>query len=270
MQRSLIAATLAAAMAATGLAHAQTALEATFERPDAARSEVSTEELRQILAAGSALVLDARPHREFAVSHIPGALNVAARPGRPASEYVSDTREIERLTRGARDGPLVLYCNGPFCGKSKRLAGELATAGFTGVRRYMLGAPGWRAFGGEMQTEPEALAYIATDATAVWIDARAPSVARADPVATARNVAAAELRPGKDQGVMKAAKDDGRLPVEDHNTRIIVFADPPATARQVAQAIAAEGFHNVSFVAVAPAVVRRALAARPRLGRPAS
>jgi rhodanese-related sulfurtransferase len=261
MKRTLIvAAALAAALAASAAAHGQTVLEATFERPDPARSEVSTAELRQILAAGSALVLDARPHPEFAVSHIPGALNVSAKPGRPASEYVSDTREIERLTNGARDKPLVLYCNGPFCGKSKRLAAELAAAGFGSVRRYMLGAPGWRALGGEMQTEPEALAYIATDATAVWLDARPAPAALADRIPGTRNVPAAELRPGKDQGVMKTAKDDGRLPVEDHNTRILVFADQPAAARAVAQAIAAEGFHNVSFIQADPAAVRRVLA----------
>jgi hypothetical protein len=47
---------------------------------------------------------------------------------------------------------------------------------------------------------------------------------------------------------MKAAKDDGRLPMEDHNTRIIVFGASPAEARAVAEAIANEAFHNVSFV----------------------
>ena len=35
-------------------------------------AEISTEELRRILAEQSATVLDARPYMEFAVGHIPG------------------------------------------------------------------------------------------------------------------------------------------------------------------------------------------------------
>ena len=58
---------------------------------------------------------------------------------------------------------------------------------------------------------------------------------------------------------MKQAKDDGRLPMEDHNTRIIVFGSNAAEARAVANAIASEAFHNVSFVAEPVEQVRRAL-----------
>ena len=45
------------------------------------------------------------------------------------------------------------------------------------------------------------------------------------------------------------AKDDGRLPMEDHNTRIVVFADSAATARAAAEEIAKNAFHNVAFCA---------------------
>jgi rhodanese-related sulfurtransferase len=101
-------------------------------------AEISTAELRRILAENSAVVLDTRPFMEFAVGHIPGALNVSAKPGVPVSLYVSDIAEIERLLRGDKQAPVVLYCNGPFCGKSSRLAEELLQAGFTNVRRYQL------------------------------------------------------------------------------------------------------------------------------------
>jgi hypothetical protein len=47
----------------------------------------------------------------------------------------------------------VLYCNGPFCGKSKRLSEELITAGYTNVRRYQLGIPVWRALFGVTEIE---------------------------------------------------------------------------------------------------------------------
>ena len=114
--------------------------------------EVSTEQLRGILADMSAVVLDARPLREYAISHIPGTKNVAAKPGVSMSAYVSDVAEVGRLLEGKKQTPLVLYCNGPYCGKSKRLAEELLAAGYTNVRRYQLGIPVWRALGGVQTT----------------------------------------------------------------------------------------------------------------------
>jgi rhodanese-related sulfurtransferase len=110
-----------------------------------------------------------------------------------------------------------------------------------------------------MQTELAALPYIGRDKTAVWIDAREPAAFKAGTIAGARNIAPSGLRPGKDQGVMKQAKDDGRLPMDDHNTRIIVFGSNAKDARAVANAIASEAFHNVSFVAEPIGQVRRAL-----------
>jgi rhodanese-related sulfurtransferase len=43
------------------------------------------------------------------------------------------------------------------------------------------------------------------------------------------------------------AKDDGRLPMTDHNTRIFVVGESGADARAVAEAISRDAFHNVSF-----------------------
>jgi rhodanese-related sulfurtransferase len=48
-------------------------------------------------------------------------------------------------------------------------------------------------------------------------------------------------------GEVKRAKDDGRLPMEDHNTRIIVVGRDAAQARYVAEALAREAFHNVTY-----------------------
>jgi len=44
-----------------------------------------------------------------------------------------------------------------------------------------------------------------------------------------------------------AAKDDGRLPMQDHNTRIIVYGDSGAQAREVATSLAKNAFANVMF-----------------------
>jgi rhodanese-related sulfurtransferase len=217
---------------------------------DQKTSEVSTADLRRILAEGAATVFDARPFKEYATSHIPGAVNVSAKPGVSISLYVSDVAEIGRLLKGNKASPIVLYCNGPHCGKSKRLAAELLEAGYTDVRRYQLGIPVWRALGGVTQIELEGAAYAReNDRTAVFIDARGPKQFKAGSIAGARSLPQSGLQPGKDVGEVKAAKDDGRLPMEDHNTRIVVFGNSADEARAVAEAIAREAFHNVSFFA---------------------
>lgn len=258
--RQLRAAGIAILLLAAAPALSQTVFDATLGEANQKTAEVSTQELRQIIRSGKAILLDARPPMEYAISHIPGALNVAPQPGRPAHLYISDVAEVGRLMGGAKEKALVIYCNGPFCGKTKRLGAELVQAGHTNVRRYQLGAPGWRTLGSEaMQTELAALSYIVRDKTAVWIDAREPAEFKAGTVTGARNIAPSGLRPGKDQGVMKQAKDDGRLPMDDHNTRIIVFGSNAKDARAVADAIAGEAFHNVSFVAEPIEQMQRAL-----------
>jgi rhodanese-related sulfurtransferase len=215
--------------------------QAMLMEPDQKTSEVSTEELQTILLEKSATVFDARPFQEYAISHIPGALNVAAKPGVSIDLYVSDVAEVSRVLRGNKAAPIVLYCNGPFCGKSKRLAEELLEAGYTNVRRYQLGIPVWRALVGLTQIEAEGVRYVRDkDQTAVWIDARDPAESSASPIPNARNVLLIDV---------DEAKKDGRLPMEDHNTRIIVVGRDGAQAQAVAETIAQNAFHNVSYFA---------------------
>lgn len=235
----------------TGLSMAQvpsTIQQAILNEPNQRTGEVSTEELRQILAAGNVIIFDARPFREFALSHIPGARNVAAKTGTPMSEYVPDVTEIGRAVGGDKKAPMILYCNGPYCGKSKRLAEELLSAGYTNVRRYQLGIPVWRALGGICQIEAEGLRYVLEqDQTAVVIDVREPEKFHAGTLPGARNIPRSLVLEGKDVGEIKRAKNDGRLPMEDHNTRLIVVGNDSAAASFVAQAIAHEAFYNVAY-----------------------
>jgi rhodanese-related sulfurtransferase len=197
-------------------------------------AQITTADLREALMRGEAVVLDARPVEEFGMSHIPGAINVSQKRGTPMSLYVSDVAEVKRLVPD-RSRPLVVYCNGPFCGKSRRLAEELAAAGYRNVRRYQLGMPGWRTTGGVAVIDlPQMLRVHALDRTAVFVDAgmMRPDHGRA-------------VRISLDE--VAAAKDDGRLPMDDHNTRIIVLGATAVQARAVAEAIAANAFHNIAY-----------------------
>jgi len=203
----------------------------------AGSSEISTAQLKAALTNTSAIILDARPYDEYAVSHIPGARAVPAKADTTPALYVGDAAEVVKSIPD-KTQPLILYCNGLFCGRSERLADDLTKLGFQNVRRYQLGTPGWRALGGVMQVEkPALLRLLAQDATAVLIDARA----------------AAGLKPRLRNGVSiplpeaSKAKDDGRLPMTDHNTRIFVVGSNGAEARAVAEAIVHDAFHNVTF-----------------------
>lgn len=221
---------------------------ATLGESNAKTTEISTEELRRVLADKSAAVFDVRPALEFSISHIPGAVNVAQKPGTSKALYISDAAEIGRVVGGDKSKPVVLYCNGPFCGKSKRVSEDLIAAGFTNVKRYQLGMPVWRALGGVSQIELDGAHYVSKgDQTAVWLDTRSHADFAKGSLAGAKRIGIEVSQGGKDNPAMQQAKNDGTLPIEDHNTRIIVFGDDPQTVVNIADALAKEAFHNVSF-----------------------
>jgi rhodanese-related sulfurtransferase len=235
---------VATLLVAAGAAPASV-FEATLNEGAQKTAEVSFAEMKDILAGNKAVVFDARPAREYAVGHIPGALNVAPKPGVPMSQYVSDVHEIDRVLNGDKAKPIVLYCNGPFCGKSKRLSAELLQGGFANVRRFQLGMPVWRALGGVQQIELEgARTVLDSDRTAWLLDARGTS-----DLPGARGLPAADV---------SKAKDDGRLPMEDHHTRIVVVGANEAQARALAEAVAREAFDNVAYFAGEPSALRAA------------
>lgn len=218
-------------------------IQATLAEAGQPTLEISTEQMEIAVAreGKGVLILDARPYEEFAMSHIPGAINIAPEPGLPMSQYTSDVAEITKLVHGKTETPLVIYCNGPFCGKSRRVAGDLLAAGYTNVVRYQLGMPVWRALGHPAEAEGGAIvATLARDQTAVVIDAREPAAFEKATLLGARNV--------RFEDVAKA-KDDGRLPMLDHNTRIFVVGKDAAQALAAAQEIARNAFDNVSFYA---------------------
>ncbi len=213
--------------------------QATLQEPGQATAEVSTDELKLIIETGSAVVFDARPVEEYSISHIPGALNVGPKAGQSISLYTLEVAEIGNIVNNDLNRPIVLYCNGPFCGKSKRVAADLLKAGYKNVRRYQLGIPVWRALIGVSQIETSAVVrFHRWDRTAWFIDARPNADFKRGSIRGARNVAA---------GAVGVAKDDGRVPMEDHNTRIIVFGADTAQARTVATELAKNAFQNVTF-----------------------
>src|ERR1700720_4454167 len=95
---------------------------------------VSRDELLQQARAGLVTVLDVRPPDEFALGHLPGAVNIPL-------------RELEaRLADLDPSQEIVAYCRGPYCVLSYEAVAALRTKGFK-ARRLEDGFPEWRAAG---------------------------------------------------------------------------------------------------------------------------
>src|SRR2546429_702090 len=166
---ALIAVTVTATVGLSNPARAQstpTIFQATLQEAGQLTAEISTEDLQRILASGSNPVLDVRSPLEYAIAHIPGAINI------PEQEVA----KIMQLYSGMT-AQIVLTCNGPFCGKSKRTSEQLIVAGYPSgnITRYQLGMPVWRALGNTVQTDLAGFLYILRrDHTAVFVDGRTP------------------------------------------------------------------------------------------------
>jgi len=93
---------------------------------------VSRFELMDRIAAGLVTVLDVRPEDEFALGHLPGAINVPLRELKKKFAEFDATKEI------------VAYCRGPYCVLSYEAVAALRARGFN-ARRLEDGLPEWRA-----------------------------------------------------------------------------------------------------------------------------
>jgi rhodanese-related sulfurtransferase len=239
---TVVAISLTCTATLANLAHAQlppTIFQTTLEEPGQPTLEISTEELQQILVNGSEPVLDVRSPLEYAIAHIPGAINI------PELEVA---KIMELYPNGGTR--MILTCNGPFCGKSKRTSEQLVGKGYVNVRRYQLGMPVWRALGNTVQTDLAGFAYVVRgDHTAVFVDARTPQEFQSRTVHCAVNIQAGEA---------VAANDDGRLPKWDKGTRVVVFASSAEDARKVAAEIAKKAYWNSSYFGGSFTDLRRA------------
>ncbi len=95
---------------------------------------VSREELVSRLEDGLVTVLDVRPEDEFALGHLPSAVNI------PLEELERRLKELPA------DREIVAYCRGPYCVFSFEAVAALRARGYR-VRRLEDGYPEWKAAG---------------------------------------------------------------------------------------------------------------------------
>jgi ArsR family transcriptional regulator len=95
---------------------------------------VTRKELVSRLRDGLVTVLDVRPEDEFALGHLPGALNI------PLGKLE------QRLGELPADREIIAYCRGPYCILSFEAVAALRSQGYR-VRRLEDGYPEWKAAG---------------------------------------------------------------------------------------------------------------------------
>lgn len=95
---------------------------------------ISRDELLDRLRTGGITLLDVRSAEEYALGHLPGALNI------PTAEL---ERRLSELPPGQE---IIAYCRGPYCVLSTSAATLLEARGFR-VRRLADGFPDWKAAG---------------------------------------------------------------------------------------------------------------------------
>ncbi|MFA6985071.1 MAG: metalloregulator ArsR/SmtB family transcription factor [Arenimonas sp.] len=120
-------------VAERNVAEVQQVVSGYFSARDA-MEPVSRGELRKRLRSGTVTVLDVRPAEEFALGHVPGAINI------PTGEL---KRRLSELPRGKE---IVAYCRGPYCVFAFEAVAALRAAGYK-ARRLEDGLPQWRAAG---------------------------------------------------------------------------------------------------------------------------
>jgi rhodanese-related sulfurtransferase len=212
--------------------------ETTLEEQNQKTPELATEELKALMAKGSAILFDARPAEEFAIAHIPGSL-------------VLDEKQLGRFTQSFPDRSvsIVVYSNGPYCDRARLRSEELLRLGYTRISRYQLGLPVWRALGNTAETSLQGFRQVARDSNTFIVDARSRAEYAAGTVPGAQAILAGE--------VSKAEKDR-RLRYMDHSTRVIVFANSAVDARAVADELARNAYSNASYFGGAYTELKRA------------
>src|SRR5436305_1238621 len=104
--------------------------------------------------ARSVVLLDLREPGDFRLEHIPGADNFPAyAEGVPIEKVVAEKWPRARASRA----PVVLYCYGRQCIRSRDAAARLARAGFTSLLWLREGVEAWREAGLPMASAPRSV-----------------------------------------------------------------------------------------------------------------
>lgn len=120
-------------VAEVNLAEVDKVVRGYFDQRDSLEP-ISRDELQSRLRDGTVTVLDVRPPDEYALGHVPGAVNV------PLGELETRLSTLDPAQE------VIAYCRGPYCVMSFEAVARLRQKGFS-ARRLQDGMPEWAAAG---------------------------------------------------------------------------------------------------------------------------
>ena len=181
--------------------------------------EIDTKAMKAIIKGKEPyLLVDARPGKRFGAGHLPTAISIFAKEQPKKMDMLpSDKSQL-----------LVFYCGGPTCPFTRESVEIAMKAGYTNVKGYQAGMPGWKK--AKLPIHASAT-WVAgnLDEHSVIIDARPLDESTREHIKTAVAIPAAEFK-ALTRKFIKERKP-ARLPgVSDKRAPIFVYGNHPDDA----------------------------------------
>ena len=175
--------------------------------------EIGVKELVGIMTGGGVYHLyDARPGKRFGGGHVPGA----------KSAYPKDKDFLDRLPAD-KNAMLVFYCGGPTCPYTGVAVKQAQAAGYTNLKGFQAGLPGWKKAKLPVHAEASWLAKH-LDPQHVVLDVRDTAASGQSHIKGAVALPVSELQAMTQRFI--AEQKIAQLPgVSDQRAPLIVYAD---------------------------------------------
>ena len=175
--------------------------------------EINKDELLKIMGSGDKYYLyDARPAKRFGGGHIP-----TAAIGFP------DAKDFLSVLPEDKGALLVFYCGGPTCPFTGKAVKKAQEAGYTNLKGYQAGLPGWNKAKLPVHSEPKWLAKN-LNPQHVILDVRDTGASSKGHIKTAVAMPVANLQ-AMTQEFIKTKTKAGLPGASDKKAPIIVYAD---------------------------------------------
>lgn len=109
---------------------------------------IGLSEMQVHIAAGDALILDARDQVAFGAGHLPGASSL------PLDEWKKRSAELNDLLYRYRNRLVIVYCANRWCSQAEDLQVALIDQGHRNVGVFAAGFDAWREAGLSVVTGP--------------------------------------------------------------------------------------------------------------------
>ncbi len=150
--------------------------------PDGVK-KVSTAEMKELIKninpESGVIIYDTRPPVRYHQAHIPGSISLPSSEGKNEE---NDKKMIGLLPKD-KNRPIIFYCGGPTRGFSANAASLALKNGYTDIRVYSEGFPGWQKADLVFASSPK----FVKDENIILIDLRSPQLYEAGHIPRAIN-----------------------------------------------------------------------------------